>query len=127
MPGERRGRFCPPPTKAALEEARKKRLKELKMNRILKDTGFYTVFVVIVMFLCFTTRDGLSFHMSQSIRDIFIKNNGAQTTVRFFFFYFFKAILPNAKTCPHVTTSKMSKYKLASPALQDLQLQESRF
>ncbi|XP_071797300.1 polycystin-1-like [Asterias amurensis] len=82
LKGERRGRFCPPPTKAALEEARKKRIKELKMNRILKDTGFYTVFVVVVMFLCFTTRDGLSFHMSQSIRDIFIKNNGAQTATK---------------------------------------------
>ena len=75
-------RYCPPPCKAALEEARKKRLKELKMNRIVKETGFYTIFVVVVLFLCHSTRDGMSFYMSESLRNIFITNNGAENAVR---------------------------------------------
>ncbi|XP_038048999.1 polycystin-1-like [Patiria miniata] len=69
-----------PPSKEALEEARKKRLKEIKMNRMLKETGIYTIFVIIVLFLCYTNRDDMSFYMSQSLRDVFIENNGAENS-----------------------------------------------
>lgn len=61
-----------PPDTEALEEARKKRVKEMKMEAILKEIFIYFFFVLILFFLSYQQRDVRSFFYTENMKNMFL-------------------------------------------------------
>lgn len=61
-----------PPDTEALEEARKQRIKEVKMEAILKEIMIYFFFVLILFFLSYQQRDLQSFYYTENMKNMFL-------------------------------------------------------
>ena len=61
-----------PPDPEALEEARRKRVNEMKMEAILKEICVYGFFVLILFFLSYQQRDMDSFNFTDNLRNLFL-------------------------------------------------------
>ncbi|XP_046581985.1 LOW QUALITY PROTEIN: uncharacterized protein LOC124289408 [Haliotis rubra] len=63
--------YAPPDTKD-LDEVRDLRLKEIKMEAVLKEIIIYTFFVLVIFFLSYQQRDSDSFGFGQNIKNRFV-------------------------------------------------------
>ncbi|XP_060067156.1 uncharacterized protein LOC132547416 [Ylistrum balloti] len=59
--------FKPPDVKT-LEEQRQLRMMELKMEEVVREIGIYALFVLILFFLSYQTRDSDSFLMAENLK-----------------------------------------------------------
>ena len=57
-----------------LEESRQNRLKEIKMEEILKEIMIYFFFVLILFFLSYQGRDKESFVYTENMKNMFLGN-----------------------------------------------------
>jgi len=74
-----------PPDTEALEEARKQRVKEMKMEAILKEIGIYFFFVLILFFLSYQQRDTRSFLYTENMKSMFLGKYESVNTCSFCF------------------------------------------
>ena len=61
-----------PPDTEKLEEQRLARLKEMKMEEILKEILIYGFFVLILFFLSYQQRDLQSFYYTENMKNMFL-------------------------------------------------------
>jgi hypothetical protein len=61
-----------PPDTKKLEEQRLARLKEMKMEEILKEILIYGFFVLILFFLSYQQRDLQSFYYTENMKNMFL-------------------------------------------------------
>ncbi len=64
-----------PPNPTELEQARKKRLNEIKMWDIIREIIFYSFFLWILMVISYRNRSPDSFYYKNSLEKMIIKNN----------------------------------------------------
>ncbi|KAK7111719.1 hypothetical protein V1264_011307 [Littorina saxatilis] len=63
--------YAPPDTKA-LSEARDLRLKEIKMEAVIKEMVIYFFFLFIIFFISYQQRDPRSYQFGQNVRNTFL-------------------------------------------------------
>jgi len=63
-----------PPDTEKLEEQRKARVKEMKMEAIMKEIFVYGFFVIILFFLSYQQRDLQSFYYTENMKNMFLGN-----------------------------------------------------
>ena len=61
-----------PPDMELLEQQRENRLKEIKMEEILKEILVYGFFILILFFLSYQQRDMESFNMTENLKSMFL-------------------------------------------------------
>lgn len=61
-----------PPDSEKLEQQRQARLKEMKMEAILKEIFIYGFFVLILFFLSYQQRDLQSFYYTENMKNMFL-------------------------------------------------------
>lgn len=69
-----RVKFNQPPQSRALLRAREIRLKEIKMYDVLREIIFYSMFLWILMVVCYGFRDPRSYQMKTAIDQYFTSN-----------------------------------------------------
>jgi hypothetical protein len=57
-----------------LEEQRATRIREIKMNEILKEMASYLFFLIVLLFLCHQSRDPNSYNMHKQMTQAFVEN-----------------------------------------------------
>lgn len=60
-----------PPDPAKLKEARAKRLKEIKMNAVLKEIAAFYIFLVLLIMVAFHHRDTNTFLLTKTLHETF--------------------------------------------------------
>ena len=66
-----------------LKRSREMRLKELEMERIIKDCLVYLFFILVLYFISYQDKDQRSFLFSQGIENRFLQGNPSFDSVRF--------------------------------------------
>ncbi len=92
-----------PPNTQELEEMRVLRMKEMKMEAVLKEIIGYFYFVLIVFFLSYQARDADSYPFAETIKNIFVTNSPSLSSVSYTFILFSCII---AKHCSHASSQK---------------------
>ncbi|XP_074648069.1 polycystin-1-like protein 2 isoform X2 [Tubulanus polymorphus] len=62
--------YYPPPDGHQLAAAREERLKELKMNKVIKEVSLYVFFVVLLMFVIYVERGPAGFYQNHSVKNV---------------------------------------------------------
>jgi len=70
--GPRRKKFYDPPDPQLLQEARERRLTELKMYDILREVGLYLVYVTVAMIISYDCQDPRGYLIRQNMKSSFI-------------------------------------------------------
>lgn len=70
-----------PPDLEALNEARENRMKELKMEAVVKEIVIYAIFVLILFFLSYQARDSESFLFAENLKGFFASGFDKVTTL----------------------------------------------
>ncbi len=61
-----------PPDNGDLDEIREYRMKEIKMESVVKEIAIYSFFVFVIFFLSYQQRDLDSFGLGENVRNHFV-------------------------------------------------------
>ena len=54
------------------------------MYSVIRETVIYSLYVMVLLFLCYTNRDTLAFYVSKSIRDNFVEGDAGENVSKGF-------------------------------------------
>ncbi|KAL4239723.1 hypothetical protein ACF0H5_000526 [Mactra antiquata] len=99
-----------PPDNAKLEEQRQARMKEMKMEEILKEIMVYGFFVLVLFFLSYQQRDLQSYYYTDNMKNMFLGKFESISTVLDYWVWLDKFLLPTLYAAKFHNGTNMTKW-----------------
>ncbi|XP_053382148.1 uncharacterized protein LOC123562231 [Mercenaria mercenaria] len=99
-----------PPDTEKLEAQRQARLKEMKMEEILKEIMIYGFFVLVLFFLSYQQRDLQSFYYTENMKNMFLGKYEGISTVLEYWVWLEKFFLPTLYAAKYHNGTQLYKW-----------------